>query len=272
MKKMIILISLLILGGCSFFQDDKEVESEETSLKEGYYYHLEEVTTELFLTEIDAQEWMKYYLKDNQDKLDDIVAENAARGIINNVDLDLIQENEVQVKSCKEGLCKIYSNESPILKAFVVPAMKINEKTESAESEHLNNADREPVEDQFWQLINEHIEDTLKKSSELIELYQSGNPNKIDKESIESLYDSIHGRTQYLRLNLVPNDEEIEKQFNDLLMASEFLFNSFHQAQWYFEHEEERELKKLIKQETLLLREDFQEVTEKIQEYQGKIK
>lgn len=65
---MIVFISLFILGGCSLFQDGNEVELEETTVKEGYYYQLEEVTNELFLNEKDAQEWMKYYLKDNQDK------------------------------------------------------------------------------------------------------------------------------------------------------------------------------------------------------------
>ncbi|MFD1413715.1 hypothetical protein [Oceanobacillus jeddahense] len=65
---MIVFISLFIVGGCSLFQNGNEAELEKTTVKEGYYHQLEEVTNELFLSEKDAQEWMKYYLKDNQDK------------------------------------------------------------------------------------------------------------------------------------------------------------------------------------------------------------
>ena len=243
--------------------------SEELDIKDGHYYYLEDPITEIFLSKKGAKEWQRYYEEGNQDKLEEATINNVTKGLMNNIDLDRITSNEVLVSSCQEGLCEVYTEHSHVFKAFVVPEVKINKESEMAntedQSENKVNTDKEL----FWSKMRTQVDGILDHSNELTAIYENGETVTDNKDFAKLLYKKVNGRVNILRNTLVPEDEKTENRYNQILMATEFLFNSLHQGQLYIENKQEKELGVLVDEEIIPLRDELEELTTSTKEFQS---
>ncbi|OZU87520.1 hypothetical protein CIL03_15610 [Virgibacillus indicus] len=240
--------------------ENSNQENEESEVIEGHYYYLDDITTEIFLSKKDAEEWQQYYEENDQENIEEATLNNIAKGLENRVDLDRIISNEVLVTSCEAGVCEIYTEHSFEFKAFAVPEVKIKKDTGTGESEEQPQKNAKTDKDSFLREVNTLTGGILDYSSELINLYASGVSGPEYSHSAKSLYDKVNGRVNILRHTLVPEDERTENQYSQLLMTAEFLFNSLHQGQLYLENGREKELEILVEEEVIPLREELEEL------------
>ncbi|MED4018480.1 hypothetical protein [Sutcliffiella cohnii] len=261
MKKYVMVILILIIAGCSLSDENaKNFNQTNTIIK--YFYYLDDITTEIFVSKKDAKEWIRYYEENNKKKLEEATLNNVVKGLEHNIDIDSITNNEIKVISCDEGLCEILTENSYVFKAFVVPKARIMKETEMANSENQGNDKVNTNKDLFWNTMNTQITGILDETSELIQIYESSEYETIRTDSSKTLYDSVNGRVNILRHTLLPEDPELERQYYQILMAAEFLFNTFHQAKLYIETNQMEELNVLIEEEIIPLREELKVLTD----------
>ncbi|RDW15107.1 hypothetical protein [Oceanobacillus chungangensis] len=230
----------------------------------GNYYYLDDLTTELFLSKEDAKEWQQYYDERNQIKLEEVTLKNETKELISRDDWEEIVGNEALVTYCDSGICEIHTVHSSEFRAFAVPEIRI--RRDMWASDPINRtlkeieAESEADKDSFWEKMNKQGEGILNDSSELITIYESGESEASLKQSVQSLYDKVYGKVTILRDTLVPRDKVTKNQYNQLLMDVEFLLNSLYQGQLYFVDDKKKELKEIVKEEIIPLRNELEEL------------
>ncbi|MEN2467877.1 hypothetical protein [Ornithinibacillus sp. JPR2-1] len=235
-------------------------EEEKYEIMNGKYYDLEDITLELFTSKRDAEKWKEYDEKDKLDKRDNLTSDNALNLIAGNVDLTNILGNEVLVTSCEDGLCDIYSEQSHLLRGFIVPEIRINKYSAREDSENKPEYEVNIDKELLWGKIKRQVESLLAESEELITMYENGDYKEGNYDDAKLLYNKVNGRVNIIRHTSLPDDKETVAEYYRILMATEYLFNSFYQAQSYIEQRQEKDLRVLVKEEIIPLREELQVV------------
>lgn len=245
------------------------VPDEKAEIVVGNEYYLHDPMTEIFLFKKDAEKWLGYYLKDNEKKLQQATQDNIGKIFKNRVEFETVLENKVRVLSCEAGLCEVYSEAGFNLKAFVVPEFKIDTGFTDDVVENSQNRKPRTNEEVFWKETSKRISQILEDTSQLMKLYESGEAILNNAELATDLYERVNGNVNIIRHAPIPSEENVEKQFIEMLMRVEFLFNALHEAQIYVDDEEVKILKELVQNEIISLHSELKELAVSIPDLQS---